>query len=136
MELYKNHWSEDSSFTIAGINYQKGVGFHLEYPSADSNPAVSIDYNTARKYKKFKAFIGIDDAFKDSSRQYVVKIYGDKDKVFESAEFRGGDFALPIELDISEVIRLTIEIKRLDTEDSFNEENETKIVIANAQFIQ
>lgn len=129
LEMNKDKWSKESYFQIAGTQYQKGLGFNLSYSWGDSTP-VSMDYNTAGNYKAFKAVIGVDDQFKNANSSYIVRIYGDNDKKFESKPFRGGDFAIPVEVDITGVIRLTVEVTRVSKE---NQNNDTKVVIADAR---
>ncbi|WP_141505085.1 NPCBM/NEW2 domain-containing protein [Paenibacillus luteus] len=129
MELAKDQWTKETYFRVAGKEYNKGLGFSLNY-GWGTGQNVELDYNLAGNYKTFKTVIGVDDQMKNTKATYIVRLYGDDKKIAETKEFTGGDFAIPIEADLTGVIRLTIEIAQVATDGNYNE---VGIVLANAR---
>lgn len=133
-KIYKNAWEDSTPFSIAGTQFQKGLGWDLSYPQMGFKflpVAYYLDFNLAGKYKKFKAEVGVDDQFRDTVANYIVKIYGDERLLATTKAFKGGDFALPVEVDVSNVIRLKLEVNRVDDGSGSGEET-GKVVIGNA----
>lgn len=129
MELLGDQWTKETYFRIAGKEYNKGLGFKLNWGwSSSSN--VELDYNLAGNYKKFKTVVGVDDQMKNTKARYIVRLYGDNKKLAETKEFTGGDFAIPLEADLSGVIRLTVEIAQVSDDSKFGE---VGIILANAR---
>lgn len=130
MEMLKDQWTKETYFRIAGKEYNKGLGFKLNWGWGDSKNNVELDYNLAGNYKAFKTVVGVDDQMKNTKARYVVRLYGDNKKLAETKEFTGGDFAVPLEADLTGVIRLTIEISQVASDDNFRD---VGIILANAR---
>jgi hypothetical protein len=131
--ISKDQWEEGTLFHIAGTQYNKGIGIYIQYPQHGLGYALVpflIDYNLEGKYKTFKAEVGVDDQYKDHSAKFVVKVYGDGKLLHETKAIRGGDFAVPVEVDVTSVLRLTLEVEKV--EESGKKRNEyIKFVIGN-----
>lgn len=130
MELVKDQWTKETYFRIAGKEYNKGIGFSLNWGWSNNDNNTELDYNLAGSYKSFKSMVGIDDQMKNSKAKYIVRLYGDDKKLAETKELTGGDFAVPLEADLTGVIRLTIEVSMVEVDNNYPE---VGIVLANAR---
>lgn len=130
MELVKDQWTKETYFRVAGKEYNKGLGFSLNWGWSSNENNIELDYNLAGNYKTFKSLVGLDDQMKNSKAKYIVRLYGDDKKLAESKEFTGGDFAVPLEADLTGVIRLTIEISMVEGDGNYPDAG---IVLANAR---
>lgn len=132
-QIVMDQWPDNRPFSIAGTQFQKGIGFYLDYPwgSGRLSPlSLFTEYNLGGKYKTFKAEIGVDDEFKSGVSTFIVRVLGDNKLLYETPSFKGGDFSLPIEVDVTSVIRLAIEVDKQDDEAGKSEEF-AKIIIGN-----
>ncbi|QIR69768.1 NPCBM/NEW2 domain-containing protein [Kocuria sp. KD4] len=58
--------------TISGKIYQSSLSRFFNYDSPEA-----VEYNLSRKYKMFRASLGVDDSRADTTAQYDVRIYVD-----------------------------------------------------------
>jgi hypothetical protein len=130
-KVVNNSWSDKSSFSIGGEKQLRGIGFEINHDPTAQDSEIYADYNLGGKYKKFEAKIGVDDSLKDSKCAYVIRLFDDNDKkIYESSPLQGGDFAKPIDVDVSGVIRLKIEVQR--TKEDL-ENTKGKVILAEAR---
>lgn len=82
--------------------------------ASDSRPGstLSVEFPILKKYKKFKARIGIEYFTKDSNSITELTILGDG-KVLYDHQWQDGEFPEDIDLDVSNVERLTFKVDRV-----------------------
>lgn len=103
-------------FIIAGNKFEHGLGFATNGRFASGGNA-SVEYNLNGQYSELTAFLGIDDATKNSTHPVEFVIIGDGKEIYRSPKIMGGDLPLPIEVDLTNVLRLKIEI--LETDENY-----------------
>ncbi|HEY3466187.1 MAG TPA: protein kinase [Amycolatopsis sp.] len=97
-------WSNDVQNTnIAGKNYLHAVGADVYYGTS----AQGVEYNISKGFRRFTATAGIDDNAVDSSLKMQLEIFADGREVFTKPVPYGTP--IPIDLDISGVLRLRIQ---------------------------
>ena len=79
-----------------GESYQSGLAIHSR---------TRLQYRLGRKYRQFKAVMGIDDAIQSGLGSVNVVIRGD-DRVLLEAIVEGGASAVPLDLDVTNVLDL------------------------------
>lgn len=92
---------------VNGILYTRSVRI---YTSADS-PTRYVEYDLARKYIKLRGIVGPRDDVRSDS-QFKIEIYADGTKILDQT-LKLGQTA-PIELDVTNVLRLRLQVTRLD----------------------
>lgn len=103
---------DDTSLRLDGKSYTKGISLHSR---------TELTYKVPAKSRKFLALAGIDDSV-GSEGHVAVKISGDGKELY-SGNFSGADKAVPLEIDISGVRKLTILVdygQDLDVGDYFD----------------
>lgn len=100
-------------FVIAGNKFEHGLGFAASAGFGFGGNA-SVEYNLNGQYSKLTAYLGIDDATKNSVHHVEFVITGDGKEIYRSPKIMGGDLPLPIEVDLKNVLRLKIEILETD----------------------
>lgn len=92
----------------AGNAYQDVFWFN-GWGFKDSGDRSSITYLLNGKYKRFKATYVLPYENKDDTYKCVLRIYGDDEVLYTSQEMTAGSLPENIDLDVSNVIKLTIE---------------------------
>ncbi|MCP2604615.1 NPCBM/NEW2 domain-containing protein [Candidatus Aminicenantes bacterium AH-873-B07] len=87
---------------IGNTIYKRGIGTHA--PS-------EIIYNINGQYNKFIAIIGVDSHIQKDKGSVEFKIYGDGKLLWESGLMRKKDLAKKIELDITGIKTLCLEVE-------------------------
>jgi hypothetical protein len=90
--------------TIAGEVFERGLGTHS---------ASTLVYRTYGVFSRFEAKIGLDD---ESSRpeepaEVVFSVWGDGRKLWESPTIRGGEGAIAVSVDITDVEELELRVE-------------------------
>lgn len=101
LDMNQNY--DRNKITIAGTQFQKGINTYLDA----FGQTLSVDYNLNGKYKKFTGFLGIDDTTKNYSKSVTITFMGD-DKEIIHFSVKGGDTPLPVNIDLSGVLKLRI----------------------------
>jgi hypothetical protein len=121
-----DHHPYGSEFTIAGASYSRGLGIYI---GEQSEGWGSIDYNIKGNYKRITGTIGIDDYYRNSNAEGIIRIYGDGKEIYTSPNLKGGDVPLRIDVNISGVLKLRIKFES-------NKKDYLDIVFAEAQLVQ
>jgi len=103
---------DDAALRLDGKAYTKGISLHSR---------TEITYRVPAKSRKFLALAGIDDSV-GAEGHVAVKISGDGRELY-SGNFAGTDKALPLEIDVTGVRKLTILVdygQDLDVGDYFD----------------
>lgn len=103
---------DDAALRLDGKAYTKGLSLHSR---------TEITYRVPSKSRKFLALAGIDDSV-GTEGHVAVKISGDGKELY-SGNFSGADKAVPLEIDITGVRKLTILVdygQDLDVGDYFD----------------
>ncbi|MFM9551631.1 sigma-70 family RNA polymerase sigma factor [Streptomyces caniscabiei] len=102
MRLGKSGWVwQRYGMSVAGKRYANGVTVH-------GRSSVTIDLN--RRCTSYNALIGVDDLTHGLARVYF-SVYGDGVRLWKSGLVRGGDPAVPVQVNLSgrETVRLVVE---------------------------
>lgn len=110
-QFFIDHWDvswshESGPLTIAGKEYSHGFGVDLGRVYTDETGTVY--YNLDGKFSKLTGFVGIDDSTKNSTSNGYVTIYGDDTQIYKSEELAGGDYAIPVDLNVKGIAKLKI----------------------------
>lgn len=81
-------------------------GFYLIY---ENERWQYMEFPTLKKYKKFKATLGLTEGTSDTKYKITLEIYADGKNIYKK-EIKAGDFPSQIDLDISGVEKLKIKI--------------------------
>jgi hypothetical protein len=112
MQFFKNSF-ESQPFSLAGTTYEKGIGMFLKWEQVSKRDQVTtpvtLSYNLAGSYKSFVADLGVDDSYKNSQTEYIVRFIADGKNKLERTVI-GGELPTPVELDVTGVIKLSIEV--------------------------
>jgi hypothetical protein len=103
---------DDPALRLDGKSYTKGISLHSR---------TELTYRVPAKSRKFLALAGIDDSV-GSEGHVTVKISGDGKELY-SGNFSGADKAVPLEIDVAGVRKLTILVdygQDLDVGDYFD----------------
>jgi alpha-galactosidase len=87
---------------IAGTKYEFGVGTH-------ANSSIKIRLN--KRNVRFSAKVGMDDAVQGTPGSITFAISGDNKLLWESPLMKPGQPAIPVDLEISKVKVLVLEVK-------------------------
>jgi len=116
----KNKSTGGEPLSIKGMKYAKGVSLHSR---------TRLDVRVPEGYRQFRALAGVDDSAGPAAN-FQLKILGDNKELFAkqfSAEQAAAE-ALPIELDLAGVRRLTIVV-----EEGSGQDFGDTLVLANAR---
>ncbi|MDI4647878.1 NPCBM/NEW2 domain-containing protein [Cohnella hashimotonis] len=94
---------------IASNVYQKGINFNTNYFNGSIE---SIDYNLNGQYKKFTAFVGIDDKTKNSPDTVSFKFIGDDNELLTVTDVKGGNNPIPVSVDLTGVLKLRVIVEK------------------------
>ncbi len=97
-EYRRNRSLDGGPIRLDGESYQSGLAIHSR---------TRLQYRLGRKYRQFKAVMGIDDAIQSGLGSVNVVIRGD-DRVLLEAIVEGGASAVPLDLDVTNVLDLEI----------------------------
>ncbi len=86
---------------LAGKTYDKGLGVHAYS---------SLTYNLRRRYKMFRTLAALDAVQAGDRGCVFFRVYGDERVLFESEAVRSATAPLPIEVDVSGVRFLRLEV--------------------------
>lgn len=89
---------ERNPLKLDGRTFRKGIALHSRS---------IVAYRLPRKFRLFKAVVGIDDAARDAGGDVMLEITGDGKSLWKGS-VRGSEAAQALELDISGVRRLEI----------------------------
>lgn len=110
----RNHTNTGKPLKLGKTTYERGLWIHSR---------TELKYRLAGDYRQFKAIMGIDQAVAENGKGHVrVVITGDDKKLLETT-VRAGDQPIPLNLDVSKVINLTILVdygENQDTSDHLN----------------
>jgi serine/threonine protein kinase len=113
VHITSGEWSYDGeNITIAGKSYLHAVGAAVD-ANTDTH---GIEYNIAKGFRRFTATAGIDDNAVDSSLKMQLEIFADGRQIFSKPVSYGTP--LPVDLDISGVLRLRIQWEALSGKQS------------------
>ena len=87
--------------SINGLVFSKGIGSHAE-------SSVEVELNGA--YQTFSSYIGVDDYAKHHLGSVDFSVYGDDTLLYQSSRLTGADNALLINVDVSGVDVLRLEV--------------------------
>jgi serine/threonine-protein kinase len=108
VHIASGEWSYDGeNITIAGKSYLHAVGAAVD-ANTDTH---GVEYNIAKGFRRFTATAGIDDNAVDSSLKMQLEIFADGRQIFSKPVSYGAP--LPVDLDISGVLRLRIQWEAL-----------------------
>ncbi|CAM3377031.1 NPCBM/NEW2 domain-containing protein [Paenibacillus lupini] len=111
-QFFVDHWndtfnSQHGSLKIASKEYLHGFAADLGRVYEDET--ATLYYNLDGKYSKLTGFVGIDDISKNSASSGYLTIYGDDTELYKSNGLVGGDYAVPVDIDLKGVAKLKIE---------------------------
>jgi hypothetical protein len=113
-----NNWSNpsDGTYEINGTTYTQSIATNMINYGIGHNGEGDIEYNVARQYTHLQATIGLSD---QSSAGVPVRfqVLGDGTVLFQQDLTLGQ--SVPIDVDISGVLRLQLEVTELVTPDDF-----------------
>lgn len=117
-----NGWDNSKPFSIGGMDYREGIGFNINYGSWNNQNIPVARYLLQGKYTKLTGSVGIDDESIDSKGQYRIDFFTQNldntvSFLHSTENIKAGNFALPFEIDVTNVQGLMIELVKLDTED-------------------
>ena len=92
----------------AGNSYQDVFSFS-GWGFKENGDRSSITYLLNGKYKRFKATYVLPYEHRNNTSKCVLRIYGDDEVLYTSQEMTAGSLPENIDLDVSNVIKLTIE---------------------------
>ncbi|MDR0270671.1 NPCBM/NEW2 domain-containing protein [Paenibacillus sp.] len=96
---------------IADKSYSKGMNVYLD--GLDSSKKFSVDYNLNGKNKKFTGYLGVEDTTKNYAGSVKVTFEGDDNEI-SSYVIKGGDNPLPINVDLTGVLKFRILFEVVD----------------------
>lgn len=100
----KNAWKA-SSFQIAGMKYNSGIGFNLDSHGDEAE----VIYKLGSNYKRITGFFGTDDLEKaNTTDTNQLVLYGNGKKIYESPQMQPGVPPTPVDIDLSGVDQLEI----------------------------
>jgi hypothetical protein len=131
----KDLWSNGEPFSITQERYSQGFGFDIKYWLNTEFPIAAGDFTLAKKYTSLKGKVGIDDTYADSPDLFYVIFLGEDKQgnqniLHETEEFKGGDYPLDFEVDVTDVERIVIQIIR---NPESQEQQETRIAFVETQ---
>jgi hypothetical protein len=115
-----------SELIIAGTSYSHGLGIYL---GEFSDGWGSVDYNLKGNYKQIYGYIGVDDYFRNSLADGVVRIYGDGKEIYTSPALKGGDEPLRIDVNLTGMLKLRIKFES-------NKKDDLDLVFTEAHLVQ
>ncbi|ACS98976.1 Glycosyl hydrolase family 98 putative carbohydrate binding module [Paenibacillus sp. JDR-2] len=118
-QFFINQWNDTwnnkkGPLKIAGKEYLHG--FAADLGRVYSEETAILYYNLDGKYTKLTGFAGIDDVSKNSASKGYLTIYGDDTELYRSNGLVGGDYAVPVDINISGVAKLKIEFSIDETD--------------------
>ncbi|MDN8593223.1 NPCBM/NEW2 domain-containing protein [Paenibacillus sp. 11B] len=108
-------WFNESDRSITGTEYRNNILSKVNGSWADEK-ITSVEYNLDGKYKKLTALVGVEDESKNTSGEYTVTFYGDGEVIKSFEGLKGGDHAIPVDVNLEGVLKLKIEFKAKDGE--------------------
>ncbi|MEC1157723.1 MULTISPECIES: NPCBM/NEW2 domain-containing protein [Cytobacillus] len=113
----KDLWSNGEPFSITQERYSQGFGFEMRYVMNLEFPIAAGDFTLSKKYTSLKGKVGVDDTYADSPDLFHIIFLGEDKQgnqtiLQETNEFKGGDYPLDFDLDVTDVERLVIQIVR------------------------
>jgi NPCBM/NEW2 domain/Melibiase/Alpha galactosidase C-terminal beta sandwich domain len=90
---------------VAGRYYEKGIGM-------PTNSEVEFQLNGA--LSTFAALVGIDDEHTNKDAAVEFAVLGDGRELWKSAPIKKADRAKPVKVDVKDVKRLVLRVRRLD----------------------
>jgi hypothetical protein len=121
-----NKHTYGSELIIAGKTFSHGLGIYL---GEHSNGWGSVDYNLKGDYKQIYGYLGIDDYYKNSNAEGIIRIYGDGKEIYTSPSLKGGDEPIRIDVNITSVLKLRIKFES-------NKKEDLDIVFTEAHLVQ
>jgi NPCBM/NEW2 domain len=104
-----------TSATVSGTVYIHSVTL---YAYAGSGRSAALAYDTGRHYERFRATLGLRDDTSRSDIPVRFQVLADGHELFNSDLTFGQ--AVPIDLDITNILRLTIEVTPLKIDNNSN----------------
>lgn len=92
---------------LGGTKFSHGLGVHSRS---------DLTYDLGGKYKQFAATLGVDDEV-GSAGSVIFRIWGDEKLLLETPLMRGGDAPKPVQLEVSSVLLLRLEVDYGDDSD-------------------
>ncbi len=89
---------------IGGRGFEKGIGM-------PTNSEIEFELNGS--YDNFVALVGIDDEFNNNDAQVEFMVLGDGKELWKSEGLKKGDGARPLKVDVKNVKRLTLRVRRV-----------------------
>lgn len=128
-----NGWSSSEWFVINGQQFTEGLGFKIDYGTRTNMGIPSVRVPLNQEYTKLTGKIGIDDSFMDAESQYRVDFYAQNldnttTHLYSSDWLQPGNFAVPFEIDVTNVQMLIIELVKSDEND-----DEAKVAIVDTK---
>lgn len=110
-------WSNGEPFSITQERYSQGFGFEMRYVMNLEFPIAAGDFTLSKKYTSLKGKVGVDDTYADSPDLFHIIFLGEDKQgnqtiLQETNEFKGGDYPLDFDLDVTDVERLVIQVVR------------------------
>lgn len=101
------------SVSMDGVSYENSLGLRAAKPGP-----VHATFGIGRRYSRFRAQIGLPDNIPTKGRiRYEVD--GDGKQIYRSPILRAGDRSIAVDLDVSEVQRLTLRGQALDATEAY-----------------
>lgn len=98
-QVRRNHTNTGKKLQLGKTTYERGLWIHSR---------TELKYRLGGEYRQFKAIMGIDQDVVENGKGHVrVVITGDEKRLLETT-VRSGDEPVPVDLDVSKVINLTI----------------------------
>lgn len=131
----KDLWTNGEPFSITQERYSQGFGFDIQYWLGAEFPIAAGDFTLGKNYTSLKGKVGIDDSYADSPDQYHVIFLGEDKQgnqtiLHESKEFKGGDYPIDFEVDVTNVERIVIQVIR---NPESQEQQETRIAFVETE---
>ncbi|WP_339234642.1 NPCBM/NEW2 domain-containing protein [Paenibacillus sp. FSL R5-0517] len=101
-------WFNESDKTVTGTEYRNNILTRVDARWKDEK-VTSVEYNLDGKYKRLTAFAGVEDKYKNTLGEYTVTFYGDGEVIKSYEGLKGGDHAVPVDINLEGVLKLKIE---------------------------
>jgi hypothetical protein len=115
-----------TGFTIAGSSYSHGLGIYL---GEFSDGWGSVDYNLKTNYSQIYGYLGVDDFYRNSDAEGIIRIYGDGKEIYTSPTLKGGDEPLRVDVNLVGVLKLRIKFES-------NKKADLDLVFTEAHLVQ
>lgn len=101
------YYPADRAIAIGGRQFEHGIVVDLGKSKLKAEAVLDLQAG----YLKLQGFIGVEDATRNSSGSFILRIIGDERELFASSPLKPGGYPQYVEINVTGVNRLTLQVE-------------------------